>query len=259
MTDSYLGSPMNINLQKSFILCVVFLFCNILVAGTNELWFSRVDASFMRESKDFTIQQVCILLEKESQKLDQRGRGVRIIYALLPLGDEVAIFHNNGAGFRGMSLIDILTTIIRFAQLDCIVTEDVAIIGRWNYRCVSVALSGKCYDIKTGNGINTFRIESSPWPGVLSISTNGCYICALPCLVNILVNDDVMMPSREMFNTKKEFRVVAPGYNEKIFLIDVFLPGKAGYQEVNLPLEPSSASVETGGNRAVSEHSTNAR
>lgn len=243
---------MNINLQTVCVFCAASLFCNVLFAGTNELWFSRVDASFMRESKDLTIQQICILIEKESQKLDQSGRGVRIVYALKPSGNDL-ILHYNGAGFPGMSLINILTTITRWTGLTgCIVTEDVAIIGRWKYKFVSVALSGKCYDVKTGKSIDTFQIESIPFPGVLSISTNGCYICALPCMVNVLENDDVMLPSGETFKTKKDFRVVAPGYKERTFSVDIFLPDKTYYLEVDIPLEPNSTVM-----RAMSQQSTN--
>ncbi|MDD5678395.1 MAG: hypothetical protein PHW60_10460 [Kiritimatiellae bacterium] len=232
---------MNINIKTVCVfLCVASLSCNVLIAGTNELWFARVDASFMREPKDLTPQQVCMLLEKESKKLDKSGRGVKIIWTLTPFKNEVEILHNSGAGFCGMSLIDILRINMQGVGMDCIVTEDVAIIGRRKYKFVSVALSGKCYDAKTGKSINTFQIESIPFSGVSSISTNGCYICALPCMVNVLENDDVMLPSGETFKTKKDFRVVAPGYKERTFSVDVFLPDKTYYLEVDIPLEPNS-------------------
>jgi len=250
---------MNINLLTACVFCAASLFCNVLVAGTNELWFSRVDASFMREPKDLTIQQVCILLEKESQKLDPSGRGVRIVYALKPFSNEIQPkVHSDESSFLKIPLIDLLKMVLEVANLCCIVTEDVAIIGRWEYKCVSVALSGKCYDVKTGKNINTFRIESTPSSRMLSISTNGFYICALPCLVKVLENDDVMLPSGETFKTKKDFRVVAPGYKERAFSVDVFQPDKTYYIEVDIPLEPNSAVMSQQSTNANDQQSTKA-
>ena len=222
-----------------YIFVGIILSLNVSNASTNALWFIDIDDSVFEKKSDITADHVFALIEKEAKRLDAFGKGVNIINANAPFNNNKCKI--NYYKFQKIKLIELLNMTLESINMESIIIDDVAIIGRRNLRCVPLGIYGECHDATTGNPITDFKIESNPYPGKLNVLTNGSYICVLPCLISIIANDYAILATSEMFQEVKRFRVVAPGYREKCYSVNVFMPGKTAFQSVDISLEPVCA------------------
>lgn len=237
------------NKQNKAILCLLATYIILCVwnislsAATNTIWNYKYNKDVFR-NRSYSPSDFIKAVEMESRRVDPGGNGVMILFKVDPDENSNTLLKYTDCESLE-TLADVLYSGVALMNMDCIIVNNAAIIGRQNIRSVACIITGRCYDSESGAQIKEFRIESFPWNGIMTEMTNGYYLCSLPCQIKVNINDDIIfMPATSNF-WKQEVTVRADGYKPRKYILDILRPGKTPY--INLDIELEMNAEESGG------------